>query len=321
MKRSFFSLLLCVVASAFCTPAISQSYPSQSIQLVVPFPPGASTDLLARFIGPKLSEALGQPVVVENRSGAGGLIGAAYVAKSKPDGHTLLVASSTVLQSPLLQIKPAFDPVKDFAPIAAAFQHPFLMASTGNLPPRDLPELLSYAKSNPGVLNAASLGGFSDAISQMFKNAAGIDIQIVPYRGGSEAMIGVIRGDAHLVFNPYAAMRSQLQSGQLKAMAVSSLKRSPAIPDVPTFAESGMPGFEIINVVGLLAPAGTPDPILKRLNAEIARIITAPEGKEFILSSGNDTITDLSPAYYASLIRAADDKYRVVIDRIGIKKQ
>ena len=181
-------------------------------------------------------------------------------------------------------------------------------------------ELLRYAKNNPDALNAASLGGFSDVISLMFKQAAGIEIQIVPYRGGSEAMIGVIRGDAHLVFNPYSAMQPQIQSGQLKAMAVTSLERSQNLPNVPTFAESGMAGFEIINVVGILGPAGTPQAILTKLNAEISRIMSSSEGREFVLSRGNDIIDDFSPAYYASLLRDADNKYRAIIDRIGIKK-
>lgn len=312
------TLLVGVLSAALAQDA---AYPTRPVQLLVPFPPGASTDLLARFLASKLGAALGQPVVVENRGGAGGLIGAGVVAKAAPDGHTLLVASSTTMQSPLLQKNPAFDTVKDFAPVIAAFQHPFLMVSSATIPVSNIAELVQYAKANPGKLNAASLGGFSDVISMMFRHAAGLQLQIVPYRGGAEAMMGVVRGDAHIVFNPYSAMQPQIQSGQLRMMAVTSLQRSPSLPDVPTLAESGLKGFEIINVVGILAPTGTPQPILHRLNREIAAIVSSPEGQKFIRDRGNDTIPDQSPGYYSKLLKEADAKYRRVIDEIGFAKQ
>ncbi|MBN9050232.1 MAG: tripartite tricarboxylate transporter substrate binding protein [Rhizobiales bacterium] len=313
--------LSALMTGTFSAAPAQETFPARPVQLLVPFPPGASTDLLARFLAPKLSAALGQPVVVENRGGAGGLIGAGVVAKAAPDGHTLLVASSTTMQSPLLQKNPAFDTVKDFAPVIAAFQHPFLMVSSATIPVHNIAELIQYAKANPGKLNAASLGGFSDVISMMFRHAAGLQLQIVPYRGGAEAMIGVVRGDAHIVFNPYSAMQPQIQSGQLRMMAVTSLQRSPTVPDVPTLAESGLKDFEIINVVGILAPAGTPQPIVQRLNREIAAIVSSPEGRKFITDRGNDTIPDYSPDHYAKLLKAADTKYRRVIDEIGFVKQ
>lgn len=320
MKRVLAGLV--VVASMLVSAAQAQVISPGTIQLVVPFPPGASADLLARFIGPKLSEELGgQTIVVENRGGAGGIIGASYVAKSKPDGHTLLVASSTALQSPLLQKAPAFEAVRDFVPISAVFTHPFVVASSATLEAKNFAELIAYAKANPGKLNAASLGGFSDIISLMFMNAAGVDIQVVPYRGASEAMIGVIRGDSHIVFNPYSSMEGQIGSGQLRAMAVTSLARSPGAPNVPTLAESGLPNFEIINVVGILAPAGTPDPVVKRLSDAVAKVMSSAEAKNFVVSRGNDVAPDFSSAYYGSLVNAANKKYSAVIDQIGYKKQ
>jgi tripartite-type tricarboxylate transporter receptor subunit TctC len=316
-------LVLLIGAMLVPAPVLAQatnSYPNRPIQLVVPFPPGASTDLLARYLAPKLRDSLGQPVVVENRPGAGGTIGAAHVAKSAPDGHTLLVASSTVMQGPLLQKNPSFDPIRDLAPVAVAFQHPFLLAGNPTLP-RSIPELIGYAKANPGKLNIASLGGFSDIMSEMFKKEAGVGIQIVPYRGAAEAIIGVIRGDSHLTFNPYSSMQAQITDGQLRMLAVTSLRRSPAIPDVATLAESGLPGFEIINVIGILAPAGTPQPILARLTADVTRIMSSPEGREFVVGRGNDTVEDPSPAYYAAYLKRADDKFKRVIDDIGFAKQ
>lgn len=332
MTRTLSGSLTCAVRMLSCAMALTAgfssaataqeaAFPTRPVQLLVPFPPGASTDLLARFLAPKLSAALGQPVVVENRGGAGGLIGAGVVAKAAADGHTLLVASSTVMQSPLLQKNPSFDAVKDFVPVAAAFQHPFLMVSSATVPVHTIAELIQYAKANPGKLNAASLGGFSDVISMMFRHAAGLQLQIVPYRGGAEAMMGVVRGDAHIVFNPYSAMQPQIQSGQLRMMAVTSLQRSPILPDVPTMAEAGLKDFEIINVVGILAPSGTPQPVVQRLNREIAAIMTSSEGSQFVTARGNDTISDHSPDYYAKLLKAADEKYRRVIDEIGFVKQ
>ena len=321
-------LFAAFVAAAFgglafghCTATAQSSFPSKTIQLIVPFPPGASTDLLARFLGPRLQDALGQTVVVENRAGAGGMIGAGVVAKAPPDGHMLLVASSTVMQGPLLQKKPPFETLTSFAPIAAAFQHPFLLAASATIPVHNIGELVRYARDNPGRLNAASLGGFSDVMSMMFRRAANADIQIVPYRGGAEAMIGVVRGDSHLVFNPYSAMEAQLSSGQLRPMAVTSLKRSAAAPDVPTLDESGMKDFEIINVVGVLAPAGTPEAVVSRLSDEIAKIMRSEEGRQFVLTRRNDLIPDYGPGFYSKQLADADKKFRKVIDDIGFQKQ
>ena len=324
MNRLFVLLLIAAVGGSALSVghATAQStFPTKAVQLIVPFPPGASTDLLARFLAPKLQDALGQTVVVENRAGAGGLIGASVVAKSTPDGHTLLVASSTVMQGPLLQKKPAFETLTSFAPVAAAFQHPFLLAASATIPVQNIGELIRYAKDHPGRLNAASLGGFSDVMSMMFRRGANVDIQIVPYRGGAEAMIGVVRGDSHLVFNPYSAMEAQLTSGQLRPMAVTSLKRSAATPNVPTLDESGLKDFEIINVVGVLAPAGTPEPIVKRLSEEVAKIMRSEEGRQFVLTRGNDLVPDYSPAFYARQLSEADKRFRDVVDEIGFQKQ
>ncbi len=324
MKRLFAVLVLAAMGGTALGvhTAIAQStYPSKTIQLIVPFPPGASTDLLARFLAPKLQDALGQTVVVENRAGAGGLIGAGVVAKAPADGHTLLVASSTVMQGPLLQKKPAFETLTSFSPVAAAFQHPFLLAASATIPVHNIGDLIRYAKDNPGRLNAASLGGFSDVMSMMFRRAANADIHIVPYRGGAEAMIGVVRGDSHLVFNPYSAMEAQISSGQLRAMAVTSLERSAAVPNVPTLDESGMKGFEIINVVGVLAPAGTSEEVVRRLSTEIMKIMSSEDGRQFVQTRGNDLISDFSPAFYQKLLSDADQRFRKILDEIGFQKQ
>lgn len=318
--------LICLLASiagvgARCAVAQSESFPTRPIQLIVPFSAGASTDLLARFIAPGLNEALGKPVIVENRPGAGGLVGGAYVVNSRPDGQTLLVASSTVLQSPLLQLAPAFNATTDLAPISAVFQHPFVAVTGTSLPVKTIADFLTYARANPGKINTASLGGFSDIISAMFIKAAGIKAQIIPYRGAAEAMIGVIRGDAHLTFNAYGALRAELAGGRIRMLAVTSAERSAVIPDIPTLAESGLTGFDVINVVGLLAPAQTPKTVIDRLHTEVTRIMMSPEGKKFVAGLGADETKDYSPEHYRVLIGAADRKYRHVIDELQYQKQ
>lgn len=316
----FLGPALSLVLSTNC-PAQSGDFPNRPVQFVVPFSPGASTDLMARFIANPLSEVLGKPVVVENRAGAGGIVGAAAVAKAPADGHTLLVASSTVLQSPLLQKTPAFSASANFTPVIAVSQHPFAVISTATIPVRTFSEFRRYAEENPGKVNTGSLGGFSDVISEMLIHAAGIKAQIIPYRGAAEAMIGVIRGDAHVMFTVYGAAQSQIAKDQVRLIAVTSLHRSPPIPDVPTLDESGLKGFDVINVIGILAPAGTPAPIVDRLNREIAKIMQSQKGREFVASLGNEVMDDYSPDHYRAQIAAADQKYRVIIDQLGIPKQ
>ena len=297
------------------------SYPGKSITIVVPFPPGASTDLMARYIAPKLREALGQPVIVENKGGAGGMIGAGYVAKAAPDGYTLLLASSTVHNSPLLQKNPVYDSNRDLAPIIAIMSHPFVLVANAALPVKSTVDLIAYAKANPGKLNFATLGGFNDIFCEAFKKAAGVDIHLVHYRGAAENSMGVVRGDAHLTFNGYTFVKGQLDAGQLRLLGFTSLQRTKTMPDVPTLAESGAPGFEVINVVGILAPAGTPKPIIDKLNAEIARIVSTPESVQFITSRGNDIVEDRSPGFYAANIKRETDRTARIIEEIGYQKK
>jgi len=260
-------------------------------------------------------------VIVENRPGAAGTLGAAYVAKSAPDGHALLVASSSVMQGHLLQKTPTYDSTRDFAPIAVAFSHPFVVLSGMSGPASNIKDMIAHAKANPGKLNFATLGGFADLMAEMIKKDAGIQMQIVPYRGAAEATIGVIRGDSHMTLNGYAAIQGQVEAGQLRVLAVAALQRNPAIPDVPTLAESGLPGFELTNVVGVLAPAGTPKPVLDKLNAEVGRILKSRETREFITNRGNDAVEDHSPGYYAGIIRKENERFSRIIEQVGYQKQ
>ncbi len=327
-KRKAAAAVLFVLCLSMAIPgaALAQgaaSFPNKPINLIVPFPPGASTDLLARYLAPKLKDALDQPVIVENRPGAGSTIGAAYVAKSAPDGHTLLVASSSVMQGYLMQKNPTYDSTRDFAPLAVAFEHPFviLTGTRANSPAQNIKDMIAYAKANPGKLNFATLGGFADLMSEMIKKDAGIVMQIVPYRGAAEATVGVIRGDSAMTLNGYAAVKGQVDGGHARVLAVTSLQRNAAIPDVPTLAESGLPGFELTNVVGVLAPAATPKPVLDRLNAEISRILKSPETRHFITSRGNDAVDDTSPGYYANKIKQETERFSRIIQEVGYQKQ
>ncbi len=311
-------LMLCASEAAF---AQGQAYPTKQISLIVPFPPGASTDLAARFLGPRLQEALGQPVVIENRAGAGGIIGSTYVTKAAPDGHTLLVASSSVVVGPLLQKTPAYDPSRDLAPIVIVFQHPFMLVANKDLSARDVPTLIAHAKANPGKLNFATLGSINDLMSEMFKHAAKVNIELVPYRGAAENLIGVMRGDSHLLFTGWSVVQTHVAAGTINVIGVASLKRSPLTPDLPTLVEQGLPEFEIINVIGVLAPAGTPEPILTKLNGEIARIMTSPEATHFLNIRGNEVATDTSRGAYAAYIKKDTEKFRRLIEMTGFKRE
>jgi tripartite-type tricarboxylate transporter receptor subunit TctC len=323
VTRAKTTALLFAAGLAILAPAAAsaQAFPSKPITLIVPFPPGASTDLLARYLAPKLKDAFDQPVVVENRPGAGSTLGAAYVAKSTPDGHTLLIASSSVMQGYLLQKVPTYDSNRDFAPIAIAFSHPFVVLTGTSGPAQTIKDMIAHAKANPGKLNFATLGGFADLMSAMITRDAGIQMQIVPYRGAAEATVGVIRGDSHMTLNGYAAVQGQVAAGQLRVLAVAALKRNPAYPDVPSLDESGLPGFELTNVVGVLAPAATPKPILDKLNATVARILDTPETRHFIESRGNDTARDHSPATYSAIIKKEGERFSKIIEEIGYQKQ
>src|SRR6185436_16998670 len=216
---------------------------------------------------------------------------------------------------------PTYDSTRDFAPIAVAFSHPFVVLSGMSGPAANIKDMIAHAKANPGKLNFATLGGFADLMTEMIKKDAGIEMQIVPYRGAAEATVGVMRGDSHMTLNGYAAVQGQVAAGQLRVLAIASLQRSAVIPDVPTLAESGLPGFELTNVVGVLAPAGTPKPVLDRLNTEIARILNSRETREFITSRGNDAVEDHSPGYYAAIIKKENERFSRIIEQVGYQKQ
>src|SRR6185436_18465093 len=263
--------LICIAALAGSSAgsALAQSYPAKAVRVVVPQAPGAQSDLFTRLLGQKLSESLGQPVVSDPRPGAGGAIGAEIAARAAPDGYTLLMGTnSTHSSNPALYAKLPYDPVKDFAPITLTIGTPYVLTIHPSLPVTTLKQLIAFAKSKPGQLNYASAGNGSThhLCGELLKSMAGIDIVHVPYKGGPPATMAVLGGGTSMHFSSVSALQTHIRSGKLKALGVTTPKRSSQLPEVPTLSEAGLPGFEMLSWFGLLAPAGTPRAIITRLN-------------------------------------------------------
>ena len=299
----------------------AQAYPTRPIRLVVPFPPGGSLDVVARAIGQKLAEAWGQPVVIDNRPGAGGNIGADLVAKSVPDGYTILEgALSTHAVNASLYRKLPYDPIKDFAPITLVAITPNVLVLNRAFPVNSVPELVAYAKAHPGALSfgSGSNGSAGHLAGELFKSETGIDMVHVPYKGGAPALQALLAGDTQLMFDNLANSMPQLKAGKLKALAVTTAKRSPLAPDLPTLAESGLPGFDIYTWWGLLAPAGTRPEIIAKWNAEVTRILGTSEMKAFFAQEGAEP-APTTPEAFAALIRSEMTKYAKIVKDSGAK--
>ena len=268
-------------------------YPNKPIRMVVAFPPGGSTDLAARALGEKLAAALGQPVVVENKPGASGNIGAELVAKSSPDGYTLLMAATSFATAPAFFPKLGWDPVKDFAPVSLVATVPIIVVVHPGVPAANPKELIAYSKANPGKLNLASPGAatLTRLAGEMFKQAAGLDWVTVHYKGGPPAVTDLLGGQAHVMFANISDVITHVKAGKLRAIAVTTAKRSATAPDLPTLAESALPGFEVSTWQAVVAPAGTPREVVQRLNAEIGKAMALPDIREKFVSFGTDAAT------------------------------
>ena len=287
--RSLVPMSLCVVGALSGMQASAQSYPSKPVRWIVAFSPGGGADTTARLIAPLLSERLGQQVIVDNRGGAGGTIGAAQAARAAPDGYTLLLGSTNLAAAPALQGKLPFDPVKDFAAVSLLAKVPNVMAVHPSLPVKSVKELIALAKARPGQLNYAS-GGVGSTLhldAELFKAMARVDIVQVPYNGTGPAMIGILSGEASLVIAPTISVLPHARSGRLRGLAVTTLERSPAAPQLPTVSESGVPGFETAQWYGILVPAGTPTAVIARLNAECVNIMQTPELSSRMMKEGS----------------------------------
>jgi tripartite-type tricarboxylate transporter receptor subunit TctC len=295
---------LFLLASAMAAPLYAQSYPNKPIRLILPFQPGGTTDIIGRIIGAKFAERFGQPVVPENRPGAGSNLGIDLAAKAKPDGYTIVLTSPALTVSPGLYKKLNYDPVKDLAPISMVVEGHYVLVIRPALPIKSLKELVEYAKANPGKLNYGS-GGIGTAphlAGELFKSLAKINIVHVPYKGANLAMIGMMGGEVDMVVIGITNAVPQIQAGKVKGLAVLSSARVPSLPDVPTAKEAGIDHFEVTSWYGLLAPAGTPRDIINRLNAEWVRIAAQADTKEKMQNAGFETVSD-TPEQFFEFIR------------------
>jgi len=296
-----------VLAQSAATSAV-QSYPNKPIRVIVPFPPGGTSDILGRLVGAKLTERWGQQIIIESRTGAGGLIGSELVTRAPPDGYTLLM---TDLRSPLIanlvQPKQTFDYVRDLTPVIELSYSPHLLCTHPSLPVRNVKELIALGKRRPGELNyAAAVAGAPQLAGVDFANRAGIKWTYITGRGGAQSVMDVMQGQADVLFNGMVATYPHVKSGRLRLLAVSSAQRNPNLPDIPTVAESGMPGFLTGSWQGILAPAGTSPEILNKIYTEISRIIAAPDMKEKLLAQGADPLSTAPAEARVGLIAERD---------------
>src|SRR6476659_5674456 len=296
-------LLACLLATAHLALA-QDTWPSRPLRLILPFPPGGGTDILGRLIAERLSASLGQPVVVENRGGAGGNVGAEAAAHSAPDGYTILLVAPTVAISPSLYSKLNYDPVKDLAPISLVATVPNVMITNPAVEAKNLQEFIELARSRPGAMNYGSGGaGTSNHLAgELFNIVTGTKLVHVPYKGVNLAMQGVLAGEIQLVFIGIPAALPHIKAGKLRALALVAPQRSPALPEVPTVAEAGLKDFEVTTWYGILAPAGTPRPIVSRLIAVLVKIMHTPDVKERLAGMATDPLTS-TPEEFAAYLK------------------
>ena len=304
---------------ALSATAIAQDYPNKPIKIVVPFPAGQASDTISRIVGERLSKSLGQPVLIDNRPGAGGNIGTDVGAKSPPDGYTLTVATAALPISKNVYRKLPFDPEKDFVPITLMTITPLVLVTRSDLAVKDAAGLVDYAKKNPGKLTYASSGtGTSHHLSgELFKTLAGIDILHVPYKGSPPAHIDLMGGSVDIMFDNIVPVTPHIKSGKLKALAVTTKTRASSLPEIPTMAEVGFTNFEAVAWFGMLAPAGTPQTIVDRLNKEIVAILNTPEIKERLAAMGATVVAD-KPDEFARFISTEINKWAPIVKRAQI---
>jgi tripartite-type tricarboxylate transporter receptor subunit TctC len=314
-------LLLAFLIWAFSAAAAAQSYPARPLRMVIPFPPGGSNDVIGRAIAAQLGERLGQGVVVDNRGGAGGVIGIDAAAKAPADGYTLLLVSVALPMTVALGRLPA-DTMNSFVPVSMLGSGPSVLAVPASLPARSVKELIELARHKPGALNAGSagIGSFQHFATELFRLQAGVDFVIVQYKGGGPALTDTLAGHVHMNLGSLIQILPHIRSGKLRALGVGGARRNPALPDVPTIAEAGLPGYEANNWWGILAPAGTAPAIVERLRAEIAAILESPETRRRFEVEGAETAR-LTPAQFSDFIGAETAKWSRVVKDANIKAE
>jgi tripartite-type tricarboxylate transporter receptor subunit TctC len=316
-------VVACMMAAwtACAQEALAQeNYPSRPVRVIVPFAPGGGSDVTARFVGAKLADRLGQSIVVDNRPAASGIVGTDIVAKAHPDGYTLLLVFSTHAQSAQLFAKLPYDPIKDFAPITEVIATPLGMMLQPSVPAKTVQEFVTYAKANPGKLNYGSSGPGSSPhlATELFMSMAGIQMTHVPYKGVAPIITAQLGGEVQVSFANMFSTLAHWKSGRLRLLAHAGTKRSEAFPDVPTIAESGVPGFEAIIWYGYMAPAKTPRTIIDKLHKEIVAIVHMPDVRQIFVSQGNDPIAN-TPQEFATVIRNDAEKWGAIGKRLGVK--
>ena len=323
MRRWFSALVfLALFVGGASAVAQVQSYPVKPLRFVVPFPPGGPLDIMARGLGAKLQEAWGQPVVVENKPGAGGGIGADAVAKSPGDGYTLLMgAVSTHAINPWLYANIPYDPAKDFIPVTLVAQVPNILVVNPTLPVKSVKELIAYAKAKPGALSFASgsTGSTGHLAGELFKTMAGVDMVHVPYKGAAPAMFDLLAGQTQLMFDNIANALPQVKAGKLRALAVTTAKRSPAVPDLPTIDEAGLTGFDLTTWFGVFVPAKTPKEVVDKLNGEIVKALSGKELRDRLTAMGTEPPSITTPADFAAFVQRESAKYAQVVKTSGAR--
>jgi len=315
-------MLFALLSPAPVSGVFAQAYPNRTIRIIVTFPPGGSSDTLTRVVAQEMSESLGQPVVIENRTGAGGNIGVEAAAKSPPDGYTLLSSSSSLPLAGVLYSKLNFDPLNDFAPIGMVGTSPMLVTVNPAVPAKTLPELIALAKQKPGEIAYASAGhgSMNHLAVELFKLQTGIDVRHVPYRGNPLAAIDVISGQVPLFFDYLLTGMPHVKDGKLRALAITGEKRSPALPDLPTVSEAGVPGYEASLWFGFFAPAGTPKDIVEKLSKSLQEALAKPKVKERLDSLGVE-VDAQGPERLGAIMKADFAKWKDVKEKTGLKME
>ena len=314
-------MFMLMLTLAFSATAVAQDYPAKPIRFVVPYAPGGNTDILSRLIGQRLSAAWGQQVIIDNRPGAAGTVGAELVARAPADGYTLIMGSfGNIIVANSLYKKLKYDPLKDFASIALVSLPPGVLVENPGVPAQNVRELIAYAKSNPGKLNYGSpgAGAWNHLFFELFNASAGVSIVHVPYKGIAPAVVDLLGGQVQLAISAFPTALPHIKSGKLRALAVTSAKRSGLLPEVATVAESGLPGYEAAGWFGVLAPAGTPPAVVAKLNAEINRVLDLPEVKATLASDGAEPAGG-SPAQMAESARVASVKWGKIIRELNLR--
>jgi tripartite-type tricarboxylate transporter receptor subunit TctC len=321
MRRPAF-LIACALVLFGTAPAPAQTYPSKPIRIVVPFVAGGAVDLLARIMGQKLSESLGQPVIIENRPGAGGNAAADAVAKSPADGYTIFQTTNGLAISPALYRKLPFDPVKDLVPVTQLVASQLLLVATPSLPAKNTRELISLAKAKPGKLNygMTGVGNPLHLTMEMLMHAGGVKLQAVPYRGDAPLNTALIAGEVHVAVVPFATAKANIEAGKLRGLGIAGPKRSPSLPEVPTIAESGLPGFESGSWQGWFVPAGTPPAVIALIQREAAKALKMPDVRARMAATANEVVGS-TPAEFAIRYKADLARFAKVVKDAGIPQQ